>query len=313
MANRTGKHLALPITLILVQIITSILLCTSDFCLFFAQMAEAESGTLVDIRKTAICFFDFQYDTSERFLEAIALMSHEYVASIKWIVVTADNPAKLEAALKGRNAVTEVLHDKEGKFLDSFGVMEIPTIILEDGDQVVYRHGKYSPAHNEHLAEVVSSFAQGMKIPEAYQDRVLKVGDYAPNIMLPLVSGETWSLSDYRKTKNIRPHLLCVFTIMNCEPCREVLRFLSDNVHLLQDTEVVVISFGPKKLTTSELTRMPVPFTVLCDENFSTYAKYHLTDTPTLVLTRDDIITYVGTGWTSDKEHEFLQAILGRQ
>ncbi len=289
------------------------LTCTPESCHSLAQMPADRAYALINAPKAVICFFDFQGDASEQFLEVIALMSHEYMTSIKWIIVTTDNPTKLEASLKAKNAVAEVFYDKQGRLLDDFGVLEVPTIILTDEDQIVYKHGKYSPGHNERLAEVVSSFAQGRKIPESYPARVLKVGDYAPDITLPSVSGKTWSLSDYRKTKNIRPHLLYVFTIMNCEPCREALRFLGNNAHLLQDTEVIVVSFGPKKLTTSELRRMPIPFTVLCDEDSSTYAKYHLTDTPTLVLAKGNIITYVGTGWNIDREHEFLQAIARRK
>jgi peroxiredoxin len=251
-------------------------------------MPADRAYALINAPKAVICFFDFQGDASEQFLEVIALMSHEYMTSIKWIIVTTDNPTKLEASLKAKNAVAEVFYDKQGRLLDDFGVLEVPTIILTDEDQIVYKHGKYSPGHNERLAEVVSSFAQGRKIPESYPARVLKVGDYAPDITLPSVSGKTWSLS-------------------------EALRFLGNNAHLLQDTEVIVVSLGPKKLTTSELRRMPIPFTVLCDEDSSTYAKYHLTDTPTLVLAKGDIITYVGTGWNIDREHEFLQAIARRK
>ena len=58
-----------------------------------------------------------------------------------------------------------------------------------------------------------------------------------------------------------------------------------------------------------ELERMPLPFIVLCDENSETYARYHLSDTPTIVLTYDGIITYLSSGWDSSKQQELLRVL----
>lgn len=161
--------------------------------------------------------------------------------------------------------------------------------------------------------EIASRFARGLEIPEADSDRRLEIGNQAPDITLPDVSGKTWSREEYGKTRNAHSRLLYIFVIMNCGPCREALKYLLDNSHSLKDTEVVVISFGPKMLTVKELQRIPLPFTVLCDEDSETYVKYHLTDTPTLILTEDDTITYMSSGWDDTKQDELIQAIMNRQ
>ncbi len=81
-----------------------------------------------------------------------------------------------------------------------------------------------------HLWPCRSAFAQGQKTPEAYIDKSLKIGDFAPpDIMLPDVSGKIWSRKLYEKTKNAHSRILYVFTIMNCEPCREALKHLKEN------------------------------------------------------------------------------------
>jgi len=327
-----AKYLATVILLMMAAIATTIRPCALLPCLSavqtrdpesgtdiatciaaYAQKAEDTAGTLILGPKTAICFFDFQCDSSEPFLDNIAVLAGEHITSIKWVAVTSENPDKLKAALKARNVSAGVFHDRQGKLLDDFGITEMPAIILAAKGQVIYKHEKYTPHHNLRLAEIVSCFAHNQQIPETYLERHLKVGERAPDITLPDTSGKTWSLKQYQKTKNAYSRLLYVFTIMNCEPCREALKFLKENSHNLKDTEVVVISFGPKKLTMKELERMPLPFIVLCDENSDTYSKYHLSDTPTIVLTCDDIITYTGSGWDGDKQNELLQVITDRQ
>jgi peroxiredoxin len=279
----------------------------------YAQKPRDPAGTLILGPKTALCFIDFQCDSSEQFLDVISALTRRHMTSVKWVTVTSENPDKLEAALEARNALAEVVHDRQGRLLDKFGIVEVPAVILTSEGQVIYRSEKYVPLHNERLIEIVSCFARGQEIPEAYADGRLKVGEGAPDITLPDVSGKTWSLKLYKKTKKAHSRLLYVFTIMNCEPCREALKFLKENAHNLDDTEVVVISFGPKKLTMRELERMPLPFIVLCDENSETYAGYHLSDTPTIVLTCDDIVTHISSGWDSNKQQELLQVITDPQ
>lgn len=156
---------------------------------------------------------------------------------------------------------------------------------------------------------IVSHSAQGQKITSTCSDTGLKAGDRAPDITLPDLSGKTWSFEEYKKSPNAHSRLLYVFTIMNCEPCRQALKFLADNALSLQDIEVVVISFGPKKLTMRELERMPLPFLVLCDEDSETYVKYHLADTPTLLLVEDGIVTYIDSKWDNSKQKELMEAL----
>ena len=303
------RYLAPVIILVLAVALTAIepFGFNPSYCV--AQTVGYESGPLILGPKTALCFVDFQCDVREQFLDLIAALTGRHMTSVKWAVVTSQYSEKLEAALKARNASAEVIHDPEGRLLNEFGITEVPAVILTSKGQVVYKSEKYVPLHNERLIEIVSCFARGQEIPEAYQDRRLKVGGSAPDITLPDVSGKIWSLKLYKKTKDAHSRLLYVFTIMNCEPCREALKSLKENAHNLDDTEVVVISFGPKKLTMRELERMPLPFIVLCDENSETYAGYHLSDTPTIVMTCDGIITYLSSGWDSSKQQELLRVL----
>ncbi|NLB72557.1 MAG: redoxin domain-containing protein [Firmicutes bacterium] len=319
MIRPVGKHSAPVVILVLAIALAAMgLFCLKPcYCAAqttrVAQTAGHESGTLILAPKIALCFVDFQCDLREQFLDVIAVLAGRHGTSVKWVVVTSENPDKLKAALKGGNTSAEVIHDLGGRILDEFGVTEVPALILTSEGQIIYESEKYTPLHNERLIEIVSCFARGQEIPKAYLDSRLRVGDFAPDITLPDVSGKTWSLKLYRKTKNAHSRLLYVFTIMNCEPCREALKFLKENAHNLDDTEVVVISFGPKKLTMRELDRTPLPFIVLCDESSETYTGYHLSDTPTIVLTCDDIITYISSGWDGNKQQELLQAIIGLQ
>lgn len=307
------KRPAAVIILMLSAAITAVGPCTLWPCHSAAQTPVPESGTLILGPETAIFFFDSQCDASQQFLDVVVLLTREHGTSVKWVAVTSENPERLHKSLKSAGAVTEaaieVTYDKQGKLLDDFGVMELPAVILTADDEIIYKLEKYTPLHNERLIEIVSYFAQGQKIPEAYIDKSLKIGDFAPDIMLPDVSGKIWSRKLYEKTKNAHSRILYVFTIMNCEPCREALKHLKENAHNMDDTEVVVISSGPKKLIMRELERMPLPFIVLCDENSETYFEYQLSDTPTIVLTCDDVITYVNSGWDSNKQNELMQVI----
>ena len=309
MIRTVVKYLAPVIILVLAVALTAIELFGFKPSYCVAQTVGHEPGPLILGSKTALCFVESQCDVRDQFLDLIAALTGRHMTSVKWAVVTSENSDKLKAALKARDASAEVIHDPKGRLLEEFSITEVPAVILTSNGQVVYRSEKYVPLHNERLIEIVSCFARGQKIPEVYQDRRLKVGDSAPDITLPDVSGKIWSLKRHKETKNAHPRLLYVFTIMNCEPCREALKFLKENAHNPDDAEVVVISFGPKKLTMKELERMPLPFIVLCDENSETYARYHLSDTPTIVLTYDGIITYLSSGWDSSKQQELLRVL----
>lgn len=258
--------------------------------------------------RAAVCFFKFGCAPCEQFLDHIALLSRKYEASVEWLVVTKEDPVKLDAALKTRDARVKVLHDKTSVLFDGFRVRDVPMIFLSKGREIVYKHTGYIPAFENRLATILALFSQDRQIPESYQTRELVVGNRAPDVALPDVSGRMWNSSKYHQRSG-HSRLLYLFTVMGCDPCRQATEFLASNAKTLRSTEVVLVSFGPREVTAKEVERGKIPFTVLCDMSFETYMRYGIRGLPTFVLVKDGTITYVAGGWGPGQEEELLQAI----
>ncbi len=129
----------------------------------------------------------------------------------------------------------------------------------------------------------------------------VEVGLVAPDFSLESSEGKTIHLSDYRGQKNVVLYFMREFVCLSCQRHAEKLGSLYPSIQA-QDTEVLVIGHGNRKLAGYVSKNLKLPFPLLFDETRErdVYQSYHLSRvlltiqrSGTFLIDKQGIVRYI--------------------
>ncbi|MBN2378199.1 TlpA family protein disulfide reductase [candidate division WOR-3 bacterium] len=130
----------------------------------------------------------------------------------------------------------------------------------------------------------------------------------APELTLPDITGEPHSLStDSGKV------VVAVFWAPWCGPCRKEIPYLVElyNTYNTQGLEVLSIGLDRRINLERFVSKNPIPYTVLLDEDASSAETYHVSAIPrSIVIDKKGRIAFDHTGYSPDSHKQLEQEII---